>query len=154
MYSYFTSSTPTPTLELGELPSDKKIKSAQENLELFNQSKDVDTAFADWIKEVKAETIGLAHYYSKPIKQSDLNKTETELNLLTLKPSLWLDANEYNRLPEPGVIGVEIRTMRKDMPLPSRRLIKIAGYRWSGITPIRMIIINLRKSKISEPFSG
>ena len=96
LYSYFTGSTPTPTLELGDLPNDQKIESAQENLEVFNQSKDVDTAFAGWINEVKAETIGLAHYYSKPIRQADQNNTETELNLLTLKPSLWLDANEYN----------------------------------------------------------
>ncbi|MDG1324717.1 MAG: DUF1553 domain-containing protein [Opitutales bacterium] len=96
LYSYYTSSTPTPTIELGNLPSDQKIKSAQKNLELFNQSKDVDTAFLDWIKEVKAETIGLAHYYSKPVRQADRNNSEPELSLLSLKPSLWLDANEYN----------------------------------------------------------
>ena len=96
LYSYFTSSTPTPTLELGDLPSDEKIKSTQEYLRVLNQSKEVDAAFSNWIKEVKTETIGLAHYYSKPIKQPDHNNSENELNLLTLKPSLWLDANEYN----------------------------------------------------------
>jgi len=36
LYSYFTGSTPTPTLELGDLPSDQKIKSAQENLEGYS----------------------------------------------------------------------------------------------------------------------
>ena len=96
LYSWFTSSTPTPTIELGDLPSDQKIKSTQEELRILNQSKEVDAAFSKWIKEAKTETIGLAHYYSKSVNQADKNNTETELNLLTLKPSLWLDANEYN----------------------------------------------------------
>ena len=96
LYSYFTGSTPTPTLELGDLPSDQKIKSAQENLEVFNQSKDVDTAFAGWMNEVKAETIGLAHYYSKPVNNPDPNGVDPKFNPLSLKPALWFDANEYN----------------------------------------------------------
>ena len=40
--------------------------------------------------------------------------------------------------------------MPPGMPHPSRRLIKTAGYRWSGITPIRMIIINLKRERKGE----
>ncbi|MBT5716204.1 MAG: DUF1549 domain-containing protein, partial [Opitutae bacterium] len=96
LYSYFTSSVPTPTLELGDLPSDEKIKSAEQKLIDVSESKDAKDAFANWIKEVKLESVGRAHYFSKPIKNNEPKVADTDFNPLTLNPVLWFDANEYN----------------------------------------------------------
>ena len=96
LYSYFTGSVPTPTLELGDLPSDEKIKSAQQKLKALSESKNSRDAFANWTQEVKLESVGLAHYFSKPIKSTEPLNTDTKFNPIDLKPALWLDANEYN----------------------------------------------------------
>ena len=40
LYSFFTQSVPTPTLELGDLPSDEKIKSAEQRLKDVRKSAD------------------------------------------------------------------------------------------------------------------
>ena len=53
LYSYFTGSVPTPTLELGELPSDEKIREAEEKLDQILKSNESKQAFAEWKKEVK-----------------------------------------------------------------------------------------------------
>jgi hypothetical protein len=96
LYSYFTGSTPTPTLELGDLPSDEKIRIAEKNLKDIIESTNSKDAFANWIKEVRLETLGRANYFSKPIKNPDPNKVDPAFNPLSLKPALWFDANEYN----------------------------------------------------------
>ena len=96
LYSYFTGSVPTPTLELGDLPSDEKIKSAEQKLKTVINSKDVDSSYDNWIKGVKMEANGLAHYFSKPIGQKTSDDSAEEINPLSFKPVLWLDANDYN----------------------------------------------------------
>ena len=45
LYSYFTGSVPTPTLELGELPSDEKIKSSEAELRRIAKSVEAREAF-------------------------------------------------------------------------------------------------------------
>ena len=45
LYSYFTGSVPTPTLELGELPSDEKIKSSEAELQRIAKSVEAREAF-------------------------------------------------------------------------------------------------------------
>ena len=95
LYSFFTGSVPTPTLELGDLPSDNKIRDAEKKLENILSSEDARPAFADWKKQVKFEKMGNATFFSKIIPP--LAKAETSLDILSLKPSLWLDASEQKQ---------------------------------------------------------
>ena len=96
LYSFFTQSVPTPTLVLGDLPSDEKIKSAEQKLKDVRKSPEAKDAFGNWIKEVKLESVGRAHYFSKPIRNAEPREVEPDFNPLSMKPVLWLDANEYN----------------------------------------------------------
>ena len=96
LYSFMTGSVPTPALELGDLPSDEKIKSAKQKLQAVRESAEAQDGFAKWIKDVKHETVGRAHYFIKQIKGTEPEAAETDFNPLTLKPIIWLDANEYN----------------------------------------------------------
>ena len=95
LYSYFTGSVPTPTLELGDLPSDAKIREAEEKLEQILKSDEAIKAFADWKKEVQVEKTGHATYFSKALPPID--KAEGNFNILSLRPSLWLDASDLNQ---------------------------------------------------------
>ena len=98
LYSYFTDSVPTPTLELGDLPSDAKIKAAESKLEQILKSAEAKLAFNEWQKEVDMKTMGHAVYFSKPLPP--IEQTEENLDILSLKPSLWLDANDLNLTAE------------------------------------------------------
>ena len=95
---FFTGSVPTPTLELGDLPSDEKIKSAEQKLKTVISSKDVDSSYDNWIKGVKTRSkSAIAYYFSKPIGQKTSDDSAKEINPLSYKPVyLWLDANDYN----------------------------------------------------------
>jgi len=48
LYSWFTNSVPTPTLELGKLPSDNKIVEAEAELQKIAQSEETREAFLAW----------------------------------------------------------------------------------------------------------
>ena len=48
LYSWFTNSVPTPTLELGELPSDEKIVAAEAELQKIASSTETRKAFLAW----------------------------------------------------------------------------------------------------------
>ena len=96
LYSFFTQSVPTPTLELGDLPSDEKIKSAEQRLKDVRKSGEAQNAFANWIKEVKQEAVGRADYFSKPVKNPETKEVDPDFSPLSLKPVLWFDAEEYN----------------------------------------------------------
>jgi hypothetical protein len=65
LYSFFTGSVPTPTLELGDLPSDEKIRVAEAKLEEIAKSEDARKARID------AEII-----YTKPIAHLSFDKLE------------------------------------------------------------------------------
>ena len=95
LYSYFTGSVPTPTLELGDLPSDKKIRQAEAKLEQILKSNETKQAWAEWKKEVQMEKIGYATYFSKALPP--IEKAEGNIDILSLKPSLWLDASDLNQ---------------------------------------------------------
>ena len=94
LYSFFTSSVPTPTLELGDLPSDKKIKEANLKLEQIKKSPKARQAFEKWKSSVIQETLGQAIFFSKPL--SPQNEPEENWIPVALKPSLWLDASDLN----------------------------------------------------------
>ena len=94
LYSFMTGSVPTPTLELGNLPSDKKIKAAKNQLEEIVQSLEAKQSYDNWTKEVSLKSIGSAPYFSKNLQ--DTNSSDSNFDLLTYKPMLWLDANEQN----------------------------------------------------------
>ncbi|MBT3635536.1 MAG: DUF1553 domain-containing protein, partial [Opitutae bacterium] len=98
LYSYFTGSVPTPTLELGDLPSDEKIKEAERKLSEIAQSVEAKKAFDKWIEEVESENLGQATYYSKLLPPAE--KPEGNFDILALKPSLWLDASDLNQTAE------------------------------------------------------
>jgi hypothetical protein len=94
LYSYFTGSVPTPTLELGDLPSDEKIKEAERKLSEIAQSVEARKAFDKFKGSFKKETTGLAVFFSEstsPIKSPGTNWTP-----LKSKPSLWLNASDLN----------------------------------------------------------
>ena len=80
LYSFFTQSVPTPTLVMGDLPSDEKIKSAEQRLKDVRKSADAQNAFANWIKEVKQEAVGRADYFSKPVKNSEPKEVDPDFN--------------------------------------------------------------------------
>ena len=82
-------------MELGDLPSDNKIRDAEKKLENILSSEDARPTFADWKKQVKFEKMGNAIFFSKIIPP--LAKAETSLDILSLKPSLWLDASEQKQ---------------------------------------------------------
>ena len=113
LYSFFTGSVPTPTLELGDLPSDDKIRDAEKKLENILSSEDARPAFADWKKQVKFEKMGNATFFSKIIPP--LAKAETNLDILSLKPSLWLDASEQKQKAVDWMDKVETATMERSM---------------------------------------
>ena len=94
LYSYFTGSVPTPTLELGDLPSDEKIKEAERKLSEIARSVEARTAYEKFKDSSKQETMGLAVFFSEasiPTLQSEANWTPNNL-----KPTLWLDAADLN----------------------------------------------------------
>ncbi len=126
LYSYFTGSVPTPTLELGELPSDEKIREAEVKLEQILKSDESKQAFAEWKKEVKVEQMGHATYFSKALPP--LEKTEGNLDILSLKPSLWLDASELNRTADnwPDKSGNSNHAQKQASP-------KIVAHKPSGL---------------------
>ena len=95
LYSYFTGSVPTPTLELGDLPSDEKIRQAEANLEKVLKSDEAKQAFTNWKKKIQVEIMGRATYFSKALPP--IEKTDENLDVLSLKPSLWLDASDLNQ---------------------------------------------------------
>ena len=94
LYSFMTPSVPTPTLELENLPSDKKIKAAKNQLEEITQSPEAKQSYDNWTKVVSLKSIGSAPYFSKNLQ--DTNSSDSNFDLLTYKPMLWLDANEQN----------------------------------------------------------
>ena len=65
LYSYFTGSVPTPTLELGDLPSDEKIRQAEAKLATVYESEETKKAFQDWICSIEEESIGRAVFFSQ-----------------------------------------------------------------------------------------
>ena len=94
LYSYFTGSVPTPTLELGDLPSDEKIKEAQRKLSEVAQSAKARKAFDKFKVSSRKQTMGHAVFFSEastPVKNLEGNWTP-----LALKPALWLDASDLN----------------------------------------------------------
>ena len=126
LYSYFTGSVPTPTLELGELPSDEKIREAEAKLEQILKSNESKQAFAEWKKEVKIEQMGHTTYFSKALPP--LEKTEGNLDILSLKPSLWLDASDLNRTADnwPDKSGNNNHAQKQASP-------KIVAHKPSGL---------------------
>jgi len=94
LYSYFTGSVPTPTLELGDLPSDEKIKDAERKLSGIAKSVEARKAFDKFKGSSKQEKMGLAVFFSEstsPVKEPEPNWTPNNL-----KPSLWLNAADLN----------------------------------------------------------
>ena len=85
----------TPTHELGDLPSDEKIRQAEANLEKVLKSEEAKQAFTNWKKKIQVEIMGRATYFSKALPP--IEKTEKNLDVLSLKPSLWLDASDLNQ---------------------------------------------------------
>ena len=94
LYSFMTPSVPTPTLELENLPSDKKIKAAKNQLEEIAQSLEAKQSYDNWAKAVTLKSIGSAPYFSNNLQ--DTKSSGSNLDLLTYKPILWLDANKQN----------------------------------------------------------
>lgn len=94
LYSYFTSSVPTPTLELGELPSFDQIKQAEADLEEITQSPESQKNAQSWLSSINRESLGEASYFSEDLAKPKVDPKP--INLLSYSPSLWLDANENN----------------------------------------------------------
>jgi hypothetical protein len=94
LYSYFTGSVPTPTLELGDLPSDEKIKEAERKLSKIAKSVEARKAFDKFNGASKQETMGLAVFFSE--STSPIKEPEANWNPLNLNPSLWLNAGDLN----------------------------------------------------------
>ncbi|MDG1139390.1 MAG: DUF1553 domain-containing protein [Opitutales bacterium] len=92
LYSYMTPSVPTPTLELGNLPSDHAVKQAEADLQKTIKSEDYRKQAQRWLESIGRESMGHALYFSKDFPP---NPAEP-LDLLSYAPSLWLDANEPN----------------------------------------------------------
>jgi len=92
LYSWFTNSVPTPTLELGEFPSDERIKVANAKLSQIEQSTEARQAFEKWKSTVTQETLGHAIFFSKPALKT--KASDTNLKPLTLEPTIWLDASD------------------------------------------------------------
>tara|TARA_B100001115_G_scaffold182171_1_gene177830 strand:+ start:551 stop:4282 length:3732 start_codon:yes stop_codon:yes gene_type:complete len=94
LYSYFTGSVPTPTLELGDLPSDEKVRHAEEKLAEIAVAIETDEAFQEWTRSIEEEKIGSAVFFSEqalPPENPSKNRNPGEF-----KPSLWLDASELD----------------------------------------------------------
>jgi hypothetical protein len=94
LYSWFTNSVPTPTLELGNLPSNEKIKAAEAELMRIAQSPEARRAFEKWKPTVTQETLGQAIFFSKPAPKT--KSSDANWKPLTPKPTIWLDASELN----------------------------------------------------------
>jgi len=92
LYSFMTPSVPTPTLELGDLPSDQGIKNAEAALEKALQAEASRKQAENWLSSVKRKTLGDAVYFSKDLPGA----TAEPVDLLSYGPALWLDANEPN----------------------------------------------------------
>ena len=126
LYSYFTGSVPTPTLELGDLPNDEKIKSAESKLEEIINSDEAKAAFTEWKKEVTEERVGLATYFSKSLPLPD--QPEKNFNVLSYKPILWLDAADLNQSANnwPDKSGSQNHAVKHASP-------KIEAHKQSGL---------------------
>ena len=98
LYSYFTGSVPTPTLELGNLPGDEKIKEAERKLSEVAQSADARKAFEKFKDSSAKERMGHAVFFSEAAAPS--REFEANWTPLTLKPSLWLNAADLNSFGE------------------------------------------------------
>ena len=94
LYSYFTSSTPTPTLELGDLPGEEKIKQAEAELEKITKSPEFQKNVLAWLSSIDRESLGNASYYSKNLAKQKIDPKQ--IDIMSFSPSLWLDANEKN----------------------------------------------------------
>ena len=98
LYSYFTSSVPTPTLELGDLPSVDQIKQAEADLEKITQSPESQKNAQSWLSSINRESLGEASYFSEDLAKPKVDPKP--INVLSYSPSLWLDANENNASSE------------------------------------------------------
>ncbi|MEM7013153.1 MAG: DUF1553 domain-containing protein, partial [Verrucomicrobiota bacterium] len=115
LYSFFTNSTPTPTLELGDLPSDEPIRQAEAKLKEIANASAAAEAFDDWKKSPESDNaLGLPalHHLSfdevtggnltdsanpdKPAKTSDNNKAVPG----KIKGALQLTGDDAVSLPK------------------------------------------------------
>ena len=90
LYSYFTGSVPTPTLELGDLPSDEKIRQAEAKLVSVCESEETNRAFRDWTRSIEEKRIGRAVFFSQKALATEKPKKNRNPGELA---SLWLDAS-------------------------------------------------------------
>ena len=95
LYSYFTGSVPPQLLNWEIFRVIKKIRQAEAKLEQILKSNETKQAWAEWKKEVQMEKIGYATYFSKALPS--IEKAEGNIDILSLKPSLWLDASDLNQ---------------------------------------------------------
>ena len=89
-----TPSVPTPTLELGNLPSNQAVKRAEADLENALKSKENLKEAQDLLKSLQRETVGDVVYFYQDISPPTFDNEQ--IDILSLAPSLWLDANEAN----------------------------------------------------------
>ncbi len=109
LYSWFTNSVPTPTLELGDLPSDEKVKAAEAELQKIVQSEESRKAFLAWDAN-RSEKLAklsppLAHLSFDELKGGKLtNQADTK------KPA----SSSTNNQIVPGKIGQAMKLTGDD----------------------------------------
>jgi|TARA_B100000959_G_scaffold217826_1_gene229826 hypothetical protein len=109
LYSWFTNSVPTPTLELGKLPSDAKVKSAEAELQRIAQSADTRKAFMAWDANRSQELAEIA----PPLAHLDFDELKGG-KLANLADPKKPASSSPNNKPTDGKLGKAIRLTGDD----------------------------------------
>ncbi|MFP6886393.1 MAG: DUF1549 domain-containing protein, partial [Opitutales bacterium] len=109
LYSWFTNSVPTPTLELGQLPNDEKIKAAEVELQKIAQSAETRKAFITWEANRKEKLANLA----SPLAHLDFNELKGGKLFNQADPKKPASSSANNQIV-PGKVGKALKLTGDD----------------------------------------
>lgn len=94
LHAFMGNPTPTPALELADLPSDQKIKNAEKELQQYLGSDELRASFSNWKQTNNNKQLGTYSYFSQ---SNDQNVTTYGLPLAYLS----FDNRKGNQYPNP-----------------------------------------------------
>ena len=94
LHAFMGNPTPTPALELANLPSDQKIKDAEKKLEQYLKSDELRASFNNWKQTTNNKRLGTYSYFSQ---SNDQNVTTYGMPIAYLS----FDNRKGNQYPNP-----------------------------------------------------
>lgn len=119
LHAFMGNPTPTPALELANLPSDQKIKDAEKKLQQYLKSNELRVSFNNWKKTTNNKRLGTYSYFSQsndqnvttygmPIAYLSFNNRKGNQYPNPVNSKLSAHTNHHNKVCE-GKIGQGIQ---------------------------------------------